>query len=233
MGKSAQKRLVRRLDLELFLSKLAPHPSPQASLEQYTISEDAAATLLYISAYARNDIIGKTVLDLACGTGRLALGAAFLGAKEVVGADSDRVAIKVACKNSEIAGLQDQVQWVTCDLEAIAGKFETVLQNPPFGVQKRAADRKFIEKALEVGNSIYSFHNHPTVDKHLAMLLKKSGESLIQVPPSSFLESLVEKHGGIIKAVYALPMTIPKMFGFHTQSKRQIIVDLYVIQKKI
>ncbi len=85
MGEHAQKRLIRKLDLELFLSKIAPQPSPQAHLEQYTISQSIAATMLYIAAYANNDIVGKTVLDLGCGTGRLALGASYLGAKDVVG----------------------------------------------------------------------------------------------------------------------------------------------------
>src|SRR3972149_9400484 len=101
MGKPAQKRIVRKLDLELFLSQVAPHPSPNASLEQYTISESVAATMLYVSAYTYNDIVGKTVLDLACGTGRLALGAAFLGAKEVVGIDVDRIAVTLASKTAE------------------------------------------------------------------------------------------------------------------------------------
>ena len=85
MGEHAQKRIIRKLDLELFLSKIAPQPSPQAQLEQYTISPSIASTMLYIAAYANNDIIGKTVLDLGCGTGRLALGASYLGADERCG----------------------------------------------------------------------------------------------------------------------------------------------------
>jgi putative methylase len=232
MGKHAQKRLVRRLDLEIFLSRIAPHPSPDVSLEQYTISETAAATILYLAAYSRCDIEGKSVLDLACGTGRLALGAAYLGAEEVVGADSDRVAIEAAHKNSRKAGLEGSVQWINCDLSAIVGRFDTVLQNPPFGVQTRNADRQFIEKALEVGSSIYSLHNHPVVDKKLISLLKRGGENLVQIPPSQFMQSFIERHGGEVKAVYALPMIIPKMFEFHTRSRREIVVDLYVLGKK-
>ncbi len=233
MGKPAQKRIVRKLDIELFLSKIASHPSPQANLEQYTISENTAATMLYLAAYVHDDIIGKSVLDLACGTGRLALGAAFLGAKEIVGADLDTTAVKSAYRNSHKTGLQSLVQWVACDVNAITGKFDTVLQNPPFGVQAKAADQDFIKKALEVGSSIYSLHNHPFVDKKLATLLKGSGEKLVQVSPSPFLESFIEQHGGTVQAVYAMPMSIPKMFDFHTKTKRQIIVDLYVVGKNV
>ena len=39
------------------------------------------------------------MLDLGCGTGRLALGASYLGAKTVVGIDIDKLAIKTAHEN--------------------------------------------------------------------------------------------------------------------------------------
>ena len=233
MGKPAQKRLVRKLDLELFLSQVEPNPLPRASLEQYTISESVAATMLYIAAYSKNDLIGKTVLDLACGTGRLALGAAFLGAKAVVGVDIDRTAIQSARANSRKTGCYSLVQWITGDVGAIAGKFDTVLQNPPFGIQKRSADRKFLQKALEVASMVYSLHNHPTDDKQLHRLLKKSGENLLQIQASPFMKRFAEEHGGTIKSVFSLLMTIPKMFDFHTKAKHEIIVDLYIIKKKV
>src|SRR3990170_5292209 len=155
MGKPSQKRLIRKLDLELFLSRIKPHSEPKANLEQYTISESVAATMLYLAAYTYCDVIGRSVLDLGCGTGRLALGASFLGAETVVGVDIDKAAIKAASANSEKAGLKANVQWITGDINAITGIFDTVLQNPPFGVQTRSADRKFLEKALEVGGSVY------------------------------------------------------------------------------
>jgi len=141
-----QKRIVRKLELEMLLSQIAPHPSPKPSLEQYTIPADVAATMLHIAAYAYRDIVGKTVLDLGCGTGRLALGAAFVGAKQVVGVDIDRDVVKVAFENSARTDLKEKVQWITGDIDAIHGNFDTVLQNPPFGVQRRKADRKFLEK---------------------------------------------------------------------------------------
>jgi putative methylase len=231
MGKPTQKRLIRKLDLELFLSNIPVHPSPKAGLEQYTISETVAATMLYVAAYTYGDIIGKRVLDLGCGTGRLSLASAFLGAESVVGIDIDKTAIKFAHENSVQTGFKVQTQWIQGDIAAVTGKFDTVVQNPPFGVQKRSADRRFLEKALEVGNAVYSLHNHPYADKQLLSRLK-SGAGLLQVEPSPFILRFVDEHGGRVEATYALPLVIPHMFNFHTKAKHEIVIDLYVIRRR-
>lgn len=227
-----QKRLARKLDLEMLLSKAKPHPTPNPTLEQYTVSADVAARMLYMAAYAYDNIVGKTVLDLGCGSGRLALGAAFLGAKEVVGVDIDRAVLKVASENSASTGLKDKVQWVAADIDAVSGEFDTVLQNPPFGVQKRGADRKFLEKALNSGKAVYSLHKSAQSNTSLIRRLKAHRDDTVQVPPSPFLKRFVEKHGGEIKAVYSMVMTIPYMFNFHTKKKHEFIVDLYVIERR-
>ncbi len=232
MGKPSQERITRKLDLERFLSETEINPSPKASLEQYTISERVAADMLYLAAYGNADIISKTVLDLGCGTGRLALGAAFLGAKMVVGIDVDRFAVTLASETAEKKGLGARTDWIAGDIGTIIGKFDTALQNPPFGVQKRGADRKFLEKALEVGSSVYSLHNHPTTDKQLIQNLKSAHGDLLRVQPSPFIENFVEERGGVVSAVYALLMTIPHIFDFHKKLRHDIVVDLYVIRSK-
>jgi putative methylase len=231
MGNPAQKRIIRKLDLERFLSRIEPNPSPKVSLEQYTVSEAVAATMLYLAAYTNGDVIGKTVLDLGCGTGRLALAASYLGAKCVVGVDIEKTAVKTACESAEKLGFEANIEWVVGDVSVITGSFDTVVQNPPFGVQKRTADRKFLEKALEVGNAVYSLHNHPRTDKRLIKRLKANTASPLQVAPSPFIEKFVEHHHGVVKAVYAMLMTIPRMFDFHTKLRHDFVVDLYVIKK--
>jgi putative methylase len=227
-----QKRIVRKLDLELLLSQIAPHPSPKPSLEQYTIPADVAATMLHIAAYSHGDIVGKTVLDLGCGTGRLALGAAFLGAKQVVGIDIDKEAVKLAFENSVKTNLKEKVQWVAGDISAIHGNFDTVLQNPPFGVQRRKADRRFLEKALESGKVIYSLHKCPEKDRAFIKKLEAGKTNVAPVAPSSFLEEFIERCGGKTKAVYAMIMTIPRMFNFHTKRKHEFIINLFVIERR-
>jgi putative methylase len=227
-----QKRLVRKLDLEMLLSRIKPHPTPKPELEQYTISVDVAASMLYLATYANNDIAGKSVLDLGCGTGRLALGAAFLGAEQVVGIDIDKAAVKMAVENSVRTGLRHKVQWIVGDIDAIRGEFDTILQNPPFGVQKPMADRKFLEKALETGKVIYSLHKNPGANKALAKEIKVSKTKFAPASPSPFLQRFVENRGGKIRTTYTMVMSIPHMFSFHTEKKHQFIADLYIIERQ-
>ena len=110
-----------------------------------------AADALHVAAYVFDDIIDKTVMELGCGTARLALGAAYLGAKEVFGVDVDSVPVKIAQKNAGLMAFKEKTNWIVGDISVVHGHFDTVLQNPPFGVQRRRADRPFIIKSLEIG----------------------------------------------------------------------------------
>jgi putative methylase len=208
-----QKKLVRKLDLEKAISEIETHPTPKAYLEQYTIPSQVAAETLFIATYVYNDIIDKTVVDLGCGTGRLAIGAALLGARETFGVDVDKVAVNVARKNAETIDMRKKTHWIVADIDFMQGTFDTVLQNPPFGVQRRRADRKFIKKSLELGRRIYSLH--------------KSGER-----NREFIKRFIEKHGGKVTGIFPMKMDVPRMFEFHTKKKHIVQVDLYRIEGK-
>lgn len=223
-----QRRLVRKLDLEMTIAEILPHPSPKAHLEQYTITPEVAAEILYTATYIYNDITDKTVIDLGCGTGRLAIAAALLGAKEVVGVDIDKTAIKQAVKNAEKLGVKERVEWIIADIDAIRGGFYTVLQNPPYGVQKQQADRKFLEKALQIGKHVYSLHKSVKISGKL----KSPQPALVSTVPSPFLRRYIERNGGEIKAVFVLLMSIPRIFAFHQKRRHQFAVNLYVIERK-
>jgi len=195
------------------LALVEPHPSPRAHLEQYTIPVDTAAEILFIAAYMNNDVIGKTVADLGCGTGRLAISAALLGATEAVGVDIDRAAVKIARQNAEKLNLKEKTDWVAGDVDVLHGNFHTVLQNPPFGVQKRRADRKFLLRALQLAPRVYSLH--------------KGGES-----NRAFIKRFIEGQRGKVTGIFPMKLVIPRMFGFHTKTKYEVDVDLYRIEKE-
>jgi putative methylase len=213
MGRTAEKRMVRKRDLERALSEIDVHPLPKAYLEQYTTDSSVAAETLYLAAYVYSDIIDKIVMDLGCGTGRLTIGATLLGAREAFGVDVDGIAVKMAQKNAKRVCVNEKIHWIVAEIDVIKGTFDTILQNPPFGVQRRRADRNFIKKALELGNTIYSFH--------------KGGKG-----NREFIKRFIEGHGGRITNIFPMQMEIPRMFEFHTKRKRSIKVDLYRIEGK-
>ncbi len=63
---------------------------PKPELEQYSTPVDIVAEMIKL-ANAQGDLSGK-VVDLGCGTGRLAIGAALLGT-EVTGYEIDNDAL--------------------------------------------------------------------------------------------------------------------------------------------
>jgi len=201
---------MRKKQLEIALQKLAPHPKPSADLEQYMTPGDVASTLLHL-AYARGDIVDKVVCDLGCGTGRLAIGAALLGAREVIGVDVDEVALEVAAKNAEKSDVR--VKWIRADVDEFEAKdVDTVIQNPPFGVQRRGADMTFLRKALKLAQVVYSLHKSTPENRE-------------------FIKGRVKELGGRIAEVLELDFHIPRQFEFHIRDIYRLKVDLYRIVK--
>lgn len=68
---------------------------------------------------------GERILDWGTGSGILSLGAACLGAREIIAVDLDPVAVRVAAENVERNGLTDVVQTGVASIESVP-------DDPPF-----------------------------------------------------------------------------------------------------
>ncbi len=197
--------------LERELERLRPLPEPRAQLEQYRTPPSLAARLLY-HACMRGDIEKKQVCDLGCGTGILSCGAALLGAYPVRGVDLDPRSIEVARDNAERAGVE--VEFIVADVSDDHAfenySCDTVVMNPPFGAQRRHADRPFIDRALKVGRIVYGIFNAGSLP---------------------FIQEYV-KERGVIEEVVRGSVTLPRMFAFHTRDKMEIEVEILCIRKR-
>lgn len=201
---------MRRKHLAILLSQLSPHPKPKLHWEAYTLDAESAAEIAHITGQVNDDIRGKKVIDLGCGSGVLAISASLMGAKSVVGVDIDREAVKVAKKNAE--ALDAMIEFAVCDIDSIVGHFETTIMNPPFGSWKRGADVMFLEKAIEISDTTYSLHKRGDFNRE-------------------FLRRKISHLGGMVDRIYELEITIPRTFDFHQRERYPIEVDLYRILK--
>ena len=84
-----------------------------------------------------------------------------------------------------------------------------IIQNPPFGSQKKYADRIFLEKALEVGDIIYTIHNTPTRD---------------------FIINYIESKNRTITNIFQADFKISKIYEFHKKKFINVPVDIYRIE---
>jgi ribosomal protein L11 methyltransferase len=71
----------------------------------------------------------RTVLDIGTGTGILGIAAACLGAKDVLGIDTDAVAVEVAGKNAAMNGVGAFFRSESTVLSSIGGDFDLVMGN--------------------------------------------------------------------------------------------------------
>ncbi|MEA3204061.1 MAG: putative methylase [Thermoplasmata archaeon] len=144
---------MRRKDLEAALAAVPRHPAPRPELEQYR-TPDAVAAELLLHAQQDGAVRDKRVLDLGCGTGLFAIGAALLGARLATGVDVDPAAVALAQEAAAHAGVPAQTWFIAADLRdwhPEPAAFDTVVMNPPFGAQAggRHADRLFLQRAAE------------------------------------------------------------------------------------
>jgi putative methylase len=202
--------LIKKKNLSILLSQLAVHKKPKLRWEGYTLDSESTASIIYVAARVNDDITGKKVVDLGCGSGGLAIGASLLGASSVIGIDIDKEAIMVAKEN--LQRMNVEVDFIIGDISCITGHFDTVIMNPPFGSWNKGSDIKFVMKALEITDIIYT--------------LIKSNNSVRE-----YMKQKIPKMRGKIEKVYAMDIFIPKTYSFHKKKWYPVKADLYKIVK--
>src|SRR3989442_3783969 len=202
----AVPRLRSKRQREINPAKRRIREDPDLSLEQYPVSPEVGAELLFMASFEHRDITGRKVLDLGSGTGRLAIGAGLLGAKEIVGVDIDPTSISLARDNA--SKLKVNVDWIVGDVAMVQGKFDTVVMNPPYGTRKEHADIEFLEQSFRYAETVDSIHKSST---------------------RTFLRGFIDLHGRNVDAIRNVEMLLPHLFDFHQKQRKSISVDLYRI----
>ena len=73
---------------------------------------------------------GESVIDVGTGSGILAIGAAMLGAKDVLAIDIDPVAVRTAGENAALNGVQDKLTVLVGDLsDKASGTYDIITAN--------------------------------------------------------------------------------------------------------
>ena len=201
----------RRLAQELAV--VAGFEDPRAPLEQYHTPPELAAHIVHV-ADLQGDVEGRTVLDLGCGTGMLALGGALRGPDRVVGVDVDPAPLSTAVENERRVGATADVEWVRGDATRLPlsfGASVTVLMNPPFGARagNEGADREFLEIASQITDVSYSVHNAGS---------------------ESFVESFAGDNGGEVTHAFAAEFELPRQFDHHTEESRTIDAEVFRVE---
>ncbi len=186
---------------------------PRADLEQYRTPPGLAAHLVH-TADLQGDIDGRDVVDLGCGTGMLALGAALRGPRRVAGVDVDPGPLATARENERRVGSASSVSWVRADATReplCPGGETTVVMNPPFGAQAGSehADRAFLETAAETAGVSYSIHNADS---------------------AGFVEAFADDNAGEVTHAFRAEFELPRQFEFHDEESRVLDAEVFRIE---
>jgi len=197
--------MISKKALAIELSKVKFSVDKKIHLEQYDTESELAATILW-KAYMNGSIEGKKVVDLGCGSGIFGIGALLLGASKVYFLDIDKDALDLAKDN---VGDFD-AEFILGDVSEFDVDADTVLMNPPFGVQLRKADKVFLEKAFEVGSEIYSLH---------------------KIESEGFISKISSENGFEVVSVDKLLFLLKKSYDFHKKDKHFVDVGFWHLRK--
>ncbi len=192
-------------ELAIILEKLEGFRNPKIELEQY-VTPPSLASEIVVTAKLMGDL--NFVVDLGCGTGILTIASALLDAK-AVGFDVDMEALKIARKNAEKVGIQ--ADFVLSRVEDVTIKRRcTVIMNPPFGIQRRHADRPFLFKAMEIANVIYTIHSAGS---------------------ERFIKRACAERGFEITHLWRYKIPLKRTYSFHEKEFKWIAVEVYRLRR--
>lgn len=203
---------ITKKELSLLLSKLSSFSQRKANLEQYQTPSEIAADACWM-AFLSDDLAGKIVADLGCGNGILGCGALALGAHHVFFVDLDDSALRLAESNVLFLEKNLGTPFSRSFLHQDAGSFlrnvDSILQNPPFGVQRKHADRPFLASALRA-HVAYSFHKLETRE---------------------FVESFASQRHRTARLLKTYSFPLPRSMTFHKKRVYRVDVGLWRISK--
>jgi putative methylase len=204
--------MATKSELAQQLGVVAGFDDPRAPLEQYRTPPEVAASLIH-TADLQGDIDGRTVVDLGCGTGMLALAAALRGPERVLGLDLDPGPLATAQANERRIASRCTVEWLRADATSpplCPSDPVTVVMNPPFGAQtgNEHADRAFLATTAEIASVSYSIHNAGSRE---------------------FVESFAADNGGEVTHAFAVELDLPHQFEFHDAETETIDAEAYRI----
>jgi putative methylase len=193
-------------ELAILLESLEGFQYPKIELEQYVTPASLAAEII-VNAKLMNDL--NTVADLGCGTGILAIAASLLGAY-AIGFDIDVEALKIAKKNAKKA--RTWVEFVASRIEDVSLKKRvTTVMNPPFGIQKKHADRAFLDKAMEISKVIYSVHSAGS---------------------EGYISRICKLKGFEITHLWRYSIPLRRSYAFHEEEFKYIAVEVFRLIRK-
>lgn len=193
---------IKRRQLERYLNEIPAHPKPRVELEQYTTPTTTAATLLWIAEFHYKDLSERRVLDLGCGTGRLGIGAALLGASYVVMFDVDESPVQIAKRAAVGFRVDSVIDFLVADVSNLPFRegrlFDTAVQNPPFGVHRQGIDLLFLRVACALASTVYSLHKSST---------------------ENFIQRKMAEMGFSCEVLLRDVICIPHIFSFHKKRR--------------
>jgi putative methylase len=212
---------ISKSKLGILLSKLKGFKDPKVSSEQYIIDSEIASDILWNALYSEKVSV-RSIADLGCGTGILGIGALLLGANKVYFVDIDENSLKIAKNNLKLAceylksessyykELLSKSIFICDDIANFDKKVDTVIMNPPFGVKVRHADKEFLEKAMDISNSIYSFHKSES---------------------KCFISAISKDKNWKVREVLDFSWPLKQTMTFHKAKIKRILVSCFILEK--